>query len=253
LAKKFTGPAVILAVVTAATIGLNVSASHAQPAPGAHSFTAAAIDEVTVTGLADPPPWKATTQGEVEPPRYYPEKAARSKAEGYATLQCQAATGGGAPHDCRVVEESPEGWNFGETAVGVLARETSLPPERAQVPDGRVFLGFAFRLKGAPVPPASLHSLRRPKFTYTPYDDELAAALRAADPKFSGAGWGLVRCTATKDGRLVDCTSLASSNPESGLGLAFVSLARNFKLARIDADGAPVAGRPIRLSFRISW
>lgn len=103
------------------------SASRAQPVPGAHNFTAAAADDVTVAGLMDPPPWKATFPGEVEPERYYPEKAALAHVEGYATLQCQAALEGGAPHDCRVVEDTPEGWNFGETAVRVIAAKVNLP------------------------------------------------------------------------------------------------------------------------------
>jgi len=229
----------------------NVTASHAQPAPEAHNFTAAGIDEITVVGVMNPPPWKPSRPGEAEPERYYPEKAALAKVEGYATLQCQVAPGGGTPHDCRVLEETPEGWSFGETATRVLASKVNAPPEK--ILDGNLFLGFAFRLKNAPAPPASLDSLRHPRFTHTPYARDLAGALRVADPKFTGPGWAFVRCAATKDGRLADCTPLASSTPDGALGAAVASLASTFKLAPTDADDAPVAGRPLRLRFRVSW
>lgn len=71
--------------------------------------------------------------------RYYPAAAARANISGRAVLDCLVQAGG-LLGDCKVVSETPLGWNFGEAALkmSVLFRAT----HRTEGSRTRIPIGF---------------------------------------------------------------------------------------------------------------
>ena len=58
---------------------------------------------------------------------YYPERAARMGAQGYAVLACHAAESGGLT-GCTAVEDAPSGFGFREAALKLVERKVVTAP-----------------------------------------------------------------------------------------------------------------------------
>ncbi|MBW8815351.1 MAG: TonB family protein [Caulobacterales bacterium] len=91
----------------------------------------AASPTASVGSVAKPfkcPVWSGTL--------YYPERAAWKRVEGQAVVNC-AVSSSGRLSDCRVLNETPGGWGFGQAAVVMaqcLMQGEHQPAGRADVP-----------------------------------------------------------------------------------------------------------------------
>ena len=67
---------------------------------------------------------------------YYPAKAAKARIKGVAVLDCLAEPDGWVS-DCKLVQETPAGWDFGATALSISPLMRLQPGQagsRARVP-----------------------------------------------------------------------------------------------------------------------
>jgi protein TonB len=99
----------------------------AAPAP-AHQASVADEQPITPGREISDPVWRSTPTAR-EMSRYYPGRAMGHEKIGVAVVQC-TADAKGALSACRLVCETPTGWEFGSAALG-LAREFRLQPRTA--------------------------------------------------------------------------------------------------------------------------
>ena len=96
-----------------------------------------------------------------------------------------------------------------------------------------------------PVVPANL--IAHPVWLKKPTGPDLANHYPDKALSAGLSGGAVVECTVTPKGRLQSCT-LISETPEGyDFGKAVLKLAYYFRMAEVDGDGAPTAGRLVRL------
>lgn len=92
------------------------------------------------------PDWRRV-ENPGNPLRFYPERAQRLAVEGAATISC-VVDASGRLQDCRVLDETPAGYGFGEAALRmkVLFRMKPLTRGGQPVDGGVVRVPIRFRL-----------------------------------------------------------------------------------------------------------
>jgi protein TonB len=77
--------------------------------------------------------------------RFYPERAIRRGVEGQVRLDCLVTVGGAL--NCRIIEETPRNWGFGEAALSIAREYRMAPALRDGVPvEGRYRMVVPFNL-----------------------------------------------------------------------------------------------------------
>jgi protein TonB len=97
----------------------------------------AAAVMLQAAGAPTEPAWRPVVapKGEV---RFYPSRAQRAEIEGEVVMEC-VVTPEGRPLKCRILSETPAGWEFGE-ATFRLAHKFKVRPDATSTvtPDGPV-------------------------------------------------------------------------------------------------------------------
>lgn len=224
--------------------GQAAGAALAPPKVPRHGVDFQVISGYTIEGAVHPltPPPPAPGQ----PPllRYYPERAQAEHVEGRAVLACTDVDAERHPTGCRVVDETPENYGFGETAL-TLARVVRV---RDPSSPGALVLTFNSRMADHPKP---LDLIQKPEVLKAAYVEDYQGLVRGTYPRFVGEAWAVVSCRVNAIGRAQDCRTLAASRPDEGLHALANSLGNRFFLAPKDKDGAPVAGRTLMLLVRM--
>jgi len=104
--------------------------------------TEAAADNAIISR----PDWAEKPNGE-DLARYYPERAARLEKEGRATVLCRVDARGRL-QDCKILDESPEGYGFGDATLKLVGSFRMRPQTRDGVPvdGGTVRIPMVYRL-----------------------------------------------------------------------------------------------------------
>ena len=111
---------------------------------------------MTTTSPAQTPPPRPAVMGPYRPDwlekptgddmaEYYPSHAARNDISGKATITCKV-TSGGLLTECKVVEESPLGEQFGEAALKLAPKFRMIPPDDPNVAPGEVTVPLIFHI-----------------------------------------------------------------------------------------------------------
>lgn len=118
----------------------------------AGTFLAGLIAAATLPGASAPAPqpqWLSRPSGE-DIARLYPPKARERVLSGRVVLAC-VISASGRLQDCRVVEETPRGYGFGEAALRAAGRyvvRADGPGDAAAVVGRTVNLPVAFTVRG---------------------------------------------------------------------------------------------------------
>jgi TonB family protein len=229
---------------------LLAAAATAGPASAAGlNFAATTLGDLTVVAklhpLTPPPPPPGQP---APPPRYYPERAQAARQEGHAVLRCDGYQADGAVTDCKLLEEGPPGWGFGDAALGIV-RVVHLAPKGWSLGDNAPSLiPFVFRMESDAAGPAEPYTVVKPNWTNVPDTDLMARLIRREAPATKPGDWALVECAIDAAGALQACTPLTESTP--ALAQPVTGLAARFRMATTDQQGHPVADGRIRLLVR---
>lgn len=134
--------------LAAAAIGLMAFAAE-QPAPAGEAGAPAEAER-----SVSRPDWDRRPTAD-DMARFYPKKAQRLELEGRATILCNVQIDGRLS-DCRVIEESPEGMGFGESAIKLSTRFRMKPAtvDGVAVAGASVRIPLVYKLpEDAPLPP----------------------------------------------------------------------------------------------------
>ncbi|KSB89361.1 hypothetical protein AS593_13965 [Caulobacter vibrioides] len=191
------------------------------------------------------PPWKsAPTLAQVE--GAWP-KAAEGLDNGQAALRCRLRATG-ALHDCEVISELPKGKGFGKAAMGLTEHFVVSLGEGDAKTAKLVQVDVPFRFR----PPGSTtRQLSRPRWIQIARSEDLVRTYPEAARKAGVAsGLGVVACTVTAEGRLVDCE--ASREEPAGLDFAAAAIivAASMRMNPWTTEGDPVDGHRIRLPIQ---
>jgi TonB family protein len=225
------------------------------------------------------PDWLRKPTGQ-DMANYYPEKAQRDAVSGRGIIDCDVTAKGLLDH-CRVVDDFPAGYAFGEAALK-LGRIFRLDPKTVDVADparNRVIIPIIFNALGKPPPPSgflagsnalaltlgvppttknavpcattekpdqlcTLHAL---EWEESPW---LAQTLPALDGVDMTSGVSLLQCQVSPERRLTHC--VATGNPTPAGQKAMLAVADMMVAPNKALDGAPVGDGPVVIPFEWS-
>ncbi|MBK1975636.1 MULTISPECIES: TonB family protein [Brevundimonas] len=175
-----------------------------------------------------PPRWSAPPQPHADD---FPEAALQAGASGAAVIACDAASDG-APVDCEVLSEDPQGMGFGQAALGIVQRgrvASVAGVDGAAAASRRFAVRVPFNLDAEPTQasaqaPINVEArwLTPPRPTASDYPQ------RAVDRGLSGGA--AVRCEVALSGKPTNCAVVAEVPPGSGFGEAAVKIVRRGRL-----------------------
>ncbi len=179
--------------------------------------------------------------------RTYPPRAAKYGVGGQAKLKCVVDTDGFL-NNCRVLEESPPGWGFGDSTIMLSRTMVMTPGYRAAINIPVIWkpvAGMYRYLAGS-----DLGHLTRPQFLSAPGPGDVAAAY----PKEGRGvnGYAVLNCDVSRSsGRFGRCTSVFEQPTGRGFGKAALSLASKFEVRVPDLEKRQALGIwtefPVRL------
>ena len=205
--------------------------------------------------------------------RYWPDRDLRAGISGTGRIHCRV-TRQGRLTDCTVLEETPQGHDFGAAASLVAEREYRLTP---QLYDGQpsddgeanLSIEFAARVAGresqrlndphaltaAPAnqPAGALAApseIKRPIWIRTPTGEDYARFYPSAAMDKVSVARTSMRCEVAVDGWLSNCTVTLEEPPGFGFAAAAMRLATRFQMKATDRDGEATAGRIIVIPIR---
>lgn len=190
----------------------------------------------------------------------YPVKADQDRIGGAATLACKFAQDGRLV-GCRVVSETPPEDGFGAAALKLAPLFRAAPLSRDGVPvaGAEVRIPIRFMWPGRPtesMAAAGEPLVTRPDWLKKPTPADLARFYPAEAERLGLRARVTLDCTIGADGRMATCgvvssqiddPAYASQDFEMDFGTAALQMALIFQTQPTAADGAPVAGRHIRI------
>lgn len=167
-----------------------------------------------------------------------PDKAREEGVSGAATVSCEGSPEG-AVINCRIENETPEGYGFGQSAMDIL-QSGSLNPS----PEGLAIERFHVRIPFNVEEPAPLAS---PQWEIAPDPKVEDFPMRAIRHSRSGAA--VVGCTASAQGVPENCTVLQEQPARYGFGEAAVKIVQRGRLKQ--GDWLPGARFSVLIPFSI--
>jgi hypothetical protein len=166
---------------------------------------------------------------------YYPYRAVAARVNGHVVEDCVAKADGRLTH-CRVIEESPAGWRFGDAAI-LLAAWYQMNP---QTDDGRPVTGAHVRFPidfASPVKPGASYAnhgnnlIAYPIWTSAPRFTDVAAVYPADAGGTSGHV--VLRCRVTSGGVLESCSTITEEPSGKGFARAAHDLVGHFHVSSL--------------------
>jgi TonB family protein len=220
--------------------------------------------------------WTRKPTGE-DVARFYPERGKNTQTSGRAIVDCDV-TADGLLDNCRVVEESPANYGFGDATLK-LSRIFRLNPKTVNVNDpnlNRVIMPIVFAFPGKPSPPdgylagqnavavsvgvesgakyavgcpttskpAQLCVVHALKWKEQPWLANTLPALEGVDME---SGTTMLQCGVTAQSRLTGCT--ANGNPTPAAQKAMLAIADMLVAPEKTVDGASVGEGPVIVPF----
>lgn len=172
----------------------------------------------------------------------YPKVAFDKKVTGDVSLEC-AADAKGRLTNCKVVEEDPVGYGFGEAAVLLAAKD------RVKIKDGSgaSIVGRPFNRAFSFLAPGDAN----PAWARKPSGEEMAAVLPTAAAKKGADGRAVLACQLTVEGFLQGCKVESEDPPGLGFGAAALQLAAQFRMTPKIRGGKAQPGGAITIP--INW
>jgi len=221
------------------------------------------------------PDWTQTPTG-ADFARYYPKTAADRSIPGRAILDCDVADAGALEH-CRVVEETPAGFKFGEAALNLSSLFHMNPALTAD--HRRAVVPVTFGMAGKPLPAQGYQAgqnawmmkvdVKKGSRGARPCPEESKPGQLCSDHPFAwakqpslmdtlpaldgidmDAGRSVLLCGVGPDGALADCNTTPEATPAARK--AMLALAPLFVAPQKAADGDPMAGGMIAVPFEWS-
>lgn len=211
--------------------------------------------------------------------RFFPEEALLNDTSGVVDLDCLVIAGDALA--CRIEQEEPTGWSFGQAAMN-LSREFRIEPRIRGAPSlgRRVHVRIPFNSGGSladAVPDDARTNNGAPRMTSedlraleanAPSPAEIAAASLLEGATFTQrptgsdfvqfypatalarglSGAATLECLVNADGGL-RCRVIEETPADAGFGLAALAVAQKFRVAPT-AAGASNAGRKLRIPIR---
>lgn len=176
---------------------------------------------------------------------HYPDKAQREGVEGSATVEC-GVTGVGSMTGCRVLNEDPAGYGFGEAALAMSAYFRLGPADGTEpMSGGKVKLPIRFALPSPTTGSPSV--IVNPDWQRRPSGRDVANYYPKAALREDLAGRATITCTVSVDGRLTDCRAVSEEPTDAGFGAAAVAMSQLFRMRPQTRDGRPVANGIVRI------
>lgn len=167
---------------------------------------------------------------------FFPADALMQGVVGRVVLEC--ATRLDQRLDCHVAEEAPQGWGFGDAAIGVSRSFRALPAMR----NGRLIAGSRARV------PIRFLTMRDdddgareegepdlPAWEAAPNAAAVAAAWPEGQAQSNLRGRASLSCT-VETNRTLDCSLVRESRDSLGLGRAALALSSQFRVAEHETD-----------------
>ena len=180
----------------------------------------------------------------------FPKKAIKDGVGGKATIDCQI-TLEGFLQNCKVLSESPQGYDFGLAGLQLAPQFLMKPKIRG----GKPVAGGSVRIPinwGAPNPSSMMNSttiVLDPPWTQVPTQ----AQIDAAWPKAAAgqpSGQAALRCALDKTGVLRSCEVISEKPRGQGFGKAAQSLSKAFRITFDPADAKATKTFKIDVPFR---
>jgi len=176
----------------------------------------------------------------------YPVKARNAAVGGKALLRCRLGVEGRVS-ECRVIDEDPPGFDFGEAALAGAA-DILAPPKGIPGPWPKtVIVPFVFRV--AKTEPSSAAVSPSFEWKRTPTGVDLARVFPDRAQRANQEGWAMIKCVNAAEGRITGCKAIAEEPEGWGFAGAAVALADKFRLAAPRGDAPPLepGGTSIRI------
>jgi hypothetical protein len=209
--------------------------------------------------------------------RYYPEKGTRTETPGRGIIDCDV-TAGGLLANCRVVEEWPIGYGFGDAALK-LSHSFRIDPKTVDVNDpnlNRVVIPIVYSFPGKPSPPQghlagqnavalsmgvkagtrnaqSCPTKEIPDQLCVAHAMEwkeqpwLATTLPALEGVDMDSGTTLLQCRVSLQSRLTNC--IAGGSPTPAAQKAMLAIAEMLTAPQKAMDGTTIGEGPVLVPF----
>ena len=175
---------------------------------------------------------------------------AHATSPGHVVLRC-GVTDQGALSRCAVVSEAPLDQGFAAAALGLTKDFAAWTGgfTRKQVEDASVDLPFDLHPPGQ----AGLAAQAvEPVWLQLPQPEEIARRFPQAAAKAGlKSGLGVVHCTATRLGELVNCTVAREDPAGAGFGSAALMVAKEMSMNPWTREGRPVDGAQLLIPIRL--
>ena len=173
--------------------------------------------------------------------QHFPQAPRLAGVSGRVSVRC-TATAAGELADCSVATERPAGQGFGEAALQLakLFRLNRRMTDGSPVAGVPVVLPIHFEAREDEL-------VQRPVWVKRP---DAEAVVRFHPPgarRLRLKGQTLIECAVARSGDMERCTVLSEDPEGYGFGAAALKLSRLHRMAQIDADGRPTAGRQVMI------
>lgn len=183
----------------------------------------------------------------------FPTRAWDSARSGKAMIKCQVTVEGFLDR-CKVLSESPAGYDFGAAALQLAPQFRLSPKIRGgkPVPGGDVTIPINWDMSGARPDPSNFGSRRLlidPPWSAVPSLEQVRAAW-PAEAQGVASGQAALRCSVAADGALKDCEAISEVPSGKGFGKAAKALSRNFKMRVAPEDAKILKTISVDVPFR---
>lgn len=182
--------------------------------------------------------------------KYFPKRAQLDERSGLVRMAC-TVTADGRLSACRIEEETPVDFGFGEAALAMaplfrMAPETN---DGQPVSGATVVVPISFRIDGTPYPtPAPSGG---PVWLRKPLAEDVRAVFPKAALAKAQAGSVKLHCRIDAKGALTACKVVDEQPAKLGFGEAGLKLSRLYAMEPKTSSGASVAGAEIEIQITL--
>lgn len=174
--------------------------------------------------------------------RYYPEAAVAQQVVGVVAMDCKVALDSTVA--CTVIEETPQGWNFGNAALALSTTFQLRPGTLGEEPVANMSKQVRIRFAGVPATEPSPEELsfrervpqpELPHWDMAPTAFEVAAVFPPAAVGQVERARAVLQCRVNVD-RTLACEPLITTPENMGFAEAAMQLAPRFRVAEMSSE-----------------